>query len=159
MDNKISVYDENFEVRSTLQTIKANTELLQTLTGRERRTLREQNRKLRQKVNQLRGIMMEHYDSDWIECRDIGHVWGKTFAEIEMDGIAVRLLTCERCSAERSETYNSDGYLLSRRYNHPKGYLLDGEIAGVLKGGSKEFWRGIEYLGFQNRRELEIGDE
>jgi hypothetical protein len=159
MNNELEVTfsDPNFEVRSTLRTIKENSELLQTLSGPERRTLREQNRKLRSKVTQLRGLMLEHYDSDWLFCRDVAHRWVTSYAEVEIDGTAVRLLTCEQCGTERQESYNSDGFLLTRRYTHPDGYLMQGELAGALRNGSKEFWRGIEYLGLQQRNQLESG--
>jgi hypothetical protein len=144
-DTSTSVYDPDFQVRSTLATIRANTELLQTTTGRERAALRNQNRQLRAKVRMLQKQMMDDYDPSFVECRDVGHQWVKSFVEPTDDSSIQRMLLCDRCESERHESFNQDGELLNRQYRHAQGYLLDPEMASMLKH-SRNFWRGIEFI-------------
>lgn len=64
----------------------------------------------------------DHERSGYVRCNTIGHMWFDVPVEWNSEfGIPVSL-RCERCGAERRESYSQYGALLTRHYIYPPNY-------------------------------------
>ena len=59
-------------------------------------------------------------------CRDVRHSWQPSDAWREGHGF-VRRLVCNRCFATKTQTLDSEGYVLSTSMSYREGYLRKGE--------------------------------
>jgi hypothetical protein len=71
----------------------------------------------------------------FLQCRTLGHPWKPLAARINQ-GAYEQTLRCPRCRAERDDTYNASGSLISRAMRYPDGYLTKeiGRISGDGRG-------------------------
>lgn len=89
---------------------------------------------------------MGTYDQNFVECRDMGHVWRRLDAHPDGD-VLIRTLVCERCDTERHESFGRYGEIDTRRYHHQEGYLLPkGARSGDRTRYTASFWRGITFM-------------
>ena len=66
------------------------------------------------------------YPDDFIGCRDTGHHWKPLTATKEKDGSIRRVLSCANCNANRNQTLDKYGYILSSTYAYKSGYVIPG---------------------------------
>jgi hypothetical protein len=72
----------------------------------------------------------------FLYCREMGHNWRPFSAGRFRDGGFERILRCTRCRTRRVQGISSRGLVLSNRYEHPDGYLVQGigHIVGEGRG-------------------------
>lgn len=98
-------------------------------------------------VASLQAAMIETYDVNYVECRDIGHVW-QTVSQDVVEGTLLRTLICTRCDTERHDSFGRYGDLDGRRYQHKAEYRMP---KGISTGSerprlNKSFWRGVTFM-------------
>lgn len=108
----------------------------------DQRELKNELRTLTRKLTKLLEKIAGTYNHDFVECRDVGHVWNKVSSVLGDDDVLERVLHCARCDTYRTDRVRPSGDLASRKYNHGQGYLV--ENAGETT--PKTFWRGLAYL-------------
>ena len=65
------------------------------------------------------------YPDEMIACRDTGHHWKPITANREKKtGNILRVLTCQHCYADRHQTLDRAGYIISSHYSYQQGYLI-----------------------------------
>lgn len=75
----------------------------------------------------------------YLHCRELGHLWRPKGAKPYRDedgGGWIRTLRCYRCTTKRVQEISSSGMVLSNKYIHPEGYLMEGlgRIVGEGRG-------------------------
>lgn len=68
---------------------------------------------------------IETMDQESLICRDFSHSWGGWYARRDGSGFE-RGIRCSVCGTCRIEKLDSQGRIVSRRYEYPDGYLLKG---------------------------------
>lgn len=63
------------------------------------------------------------YEQLW--CRDVQHSWTPHTAYWENMRI-VRVLVCSRCSCEKRQILDREGYIIKSQMRYPDGYLRPG---------------------------------
>lgn len=84
----------------------------------------------------------EGLSDKYLQCRELGHLWRPTnrAGRIELEGTKekgwYRQLKCYRCTTKRVQELDHKGMILSNRYIHPEGYLMEGlgRIVGEGRG-------------------------
>lgn len=60
-------------------------------------------------------------------CRSSSHVWAALTSSVrQVEGHLHWTTDCDQCGTTRTVVYTADGYIVSRRYEYPEGYLLSG---------------------------------
>lgn len=99
---------------------------------------------LENKVVDLQKNLVKSYRQEFVDCRDMGHLWNVKTESVE-GGRMYRILACSRCHTMRDEIISRYGNVIHRQYTHPDGYLLSSPVKGTV-GFSKDFWRGLQFL-------------
>jgi hypothetical protein len=78
----------------------------------------------------------ESLPEKFLYCREMGHNWRPFSAGRFRDGGFERILRCTRCRTRRVQGISARGLVLSNRYEHPDGYLVQGigHIVGEGRG-------------------------
>lgn len=84
----------------------------------------------------------EGLSDKFLHCRELGHLWRPTGSagRIDLEGTKergwFRKLKCYRCQTKRIQELDHHGMILSNRYVHPEGYLMEGlgRIVGDGRG-------------------------
>jgi hypothetical protein len=100
--------------------------------------------KLNREIGASSRSVLKDYPNEYIDCRDMGHVWGVSTLTSH-DVVLDRVLICERCGMERTETITQYGTVLSRHYFRPDDYSLPKSTYEAV-GASRTFWRGLQYV-------------
>lgn len=74
-----------------------------------------------------------------VTCRDYQHSWAPSTGGKEKGGW-YRTLVCNRCTTERREHLDKWGYVTSRSYKYPEGFLVEGG-GGPLSQDERGFLR------------------
>lgn len=115
------------------------------LSGKDLTANRREQTRIEKLVAALAETGLHGYNSDYAECRDIGHVWEVKFAEWETNELT-RLHVCDRCGSERLDAISRTGALRSRRYTYSEGFLLDADddLASMGAGTRhRRYWRAV----------------
>jgi hypothetical protein len=100
--------------------------------------------RLNREINETSRSVMRDYPNEFVDCRDMGHVW--SVSTLTKNGTVLdRTLVCERCSMERSEVISQYGTILTRHYYRPENYTLPKGAYNAV-GSSRTFWRGLQYV-------------
>jgi hypothetical protein len=84
-------------------------------------------------------------------CRSVGHAWGRPQLTKDAEGLVVVRLHCSHCPTTRRDTLNPrSGALVTRRYQHPDGYLAKGIDARDRP--SKDDYRAVWIGDLMSRR-------
>jgi hypothetical protein len=108
----------------------------------DQKELKNELRAVTRKVTKLLEKISGSYSHDFVECRDVGHVWNRVSSVLGDDDVLTRTLHCARCDTYREDRLKPGGDLAGRKYSHGEGYLIDN--AGTTT--PKSFWRGLAYL-------------
>jgi hypothetical protein len=71
-------------------------------------------------------VRLAGYDGTYLNCRNLGHVWG-TVGFFELAGVVRRRLTCQRCDTDRTDRWERNGFRRSSSYDYVDGYRLEGD--------------------------------
>lgn len=73
---------------------------------------------------------------EFLQCREMGHRWLPSKANINSDRTYHREMRCPRCRTRKEQEISGRGEILSTQYKHPDGYLHQGmgRIAGDGRG-------------------------
>lgn len=82
-------------------------------------------RKAADSVGDVFATAVKKYPDLMLACRDLGHHWRPVTAKREKDGIA-RVMECTTCGAERYQTLDRQGYIVSSSYRYQAGYTIPG---------------------------------
>lgn len=63
---------------------------------------------------------------DQLLCRDLQHSWSSFTAHRSKTGF-IRVLVCIRCTTEKFQWLDRNGYIVQTRMTYPTGYLRPGE--------------------------------
>ena len=130
------------EVRDTYSEIDRIEKALRSAQdATEKRAMNAQLKELARKLKSSQDKMLRGYSTDYIECRDIGHIWRQAEAYIEGQEL-VRQLTCMRCDCIRTDIIGRFGLLRRRSYEYAEDYHL-GDFG---PRNNKNFWRGLRYM-------------
>jgi hypothetical protein len=66
---------------------------------------------------------LANYDGDYLDCRNLGHVWASRGFFRWGNGVR-RLLDCQRCGNQRTDTWSSQGERLGAAYTYPEDYKV-----------------------------------
>jgi hypothetical protein len=66
------------------------------------------------------------YPEEYLSCRDFGHSWRPVTAEQGKGGVIKRTLGCANCDAQRNQTLDKFGYVLTNSYGYSAGYIMPG---------------------------------
>ena len=66
------------------------------------------------------------YDEAFLECRNLGHVWGIRGYFRGARGVVVRALQCGRCETTRQDRWGTNGDRIGAGYTYPEGYRIEG---------------------------------
>lgn len=72
---------------------------------------------------------LDAYDPRFLACRDFRHAWELGTGYYRSSGSVVRVLRCLRCKVEREDRWT--GHEVSRRYQYPEGYRVEGRVLAV----------------------------
>jgi hypothetical protein len=76
----------------------------------------------------LKRMVLDMSD-EFLHCRTDGHSWQQRHTERDRydPALVIRLLSCERCLADRTDVVNvKTGLIARRKYVSPKGYRIEG---------------------------------
>lgn len=78
----------------------------------------------------------EELKETFLHCRELGHNWRPYTVGRHPDGGFERTLRCSRCRTKRVQSLSRTGMVLTNKYVHPAGYLLEGlgRIVGEGRG-------------------------
>lgn len=62
------------------------------------------------------------YDTDYCQCRAMGHSWSITEADRKPSWGFLIAIECDRCQMKRLDTIDQLGKVSSRQYKQPEGY-------------------------------------
>lgn len=69
--------------------------------------------------------VLRGYADDFLDCRNIGHLWRSVGFFRGTDGTVHRRLTCDRCGTDRTDRWVRDtGERLQGRYRYASGYQV-----------------------------------
>lgn len=83
-----------------------------------------------EKTKSVRKLAPEH-----LECREF-HLWDELDADTVRETYPrpsfgwLRIYICMRCKTEKREIINTYGYVESRQYTYPDGYLMEDPVKG-----------------------------
>lgn len=94
----------------------------------------------------------------FLDCRDRGHAWfddkkGGPFLKRSSGGLVIRTLRCLRCSTVREDwIVATSGYIDSRRYIYPEGYLFSKGVERVTKSDVRKLAVRAAFAALRQRR-------